>query len=135
MTVPIGTIMAATCQRFAVSPVELTGPSRKQPIFRARAAAMYVMRVTGQMSYPQIARRFGQRDHTTVMNAVRKVPEMMGTDADYQLHVVAIISAVIARQVRDAEAARGGVFRSVRARAPSDRPTRTDSDGRTELTA
>ena len=125
MTVPMGFIIKETCERFMVSPTEIIGPSRQRHIFRARQAAMYVARVTGQNSYPAIGRMFGGRDHTTVLHAVRSVPDVMTSEPEFQEAIVAIISAVIAHQVQASEAARGGVFRH--------RPTRINSDSRTTL--
>ena len=136
MTTPIAIIIAETCERFQVSPAELTGPARRRDIYRARQAAMYVARTTSQRSYPEIGRLFGGRDHTSVLHAVRQVPELMQQDPEYQEKIVAIISAVIAYHVARAEAARGGVFRSRRAeqkRTNPARPSRTHSDARTEL--
>jgi chromosomal replication initiator protein len=42
---------------------------------------MYLAKNLTSMSYPEIGKRFGNRDHTTIMHAVRKVEELMEQDA------------------------------------------------------
>lgn len=123
----IDTIMAQTCERFIVTPADLRGPCREKTIMRARMAAMYALRTTSQMSYPAIGRIFGHRHHTSVMNAVRNVPELLGADPEFQEKVVAIIGAAVAANYARAEAMRGGVFRSVRA-GQIRTPGRSDPD-------
>jgi chromosomal replication initiator protein len=50
---------------------------------RPRQIAMYLAKVMTPRSLPEIGRRFGNRDHTTVLHAVRKIEEM--ARADYAL--------------------------------------------------
>jgi chromosomal replication initiator protein len=44
---------------------------------------MYLAKQLTQRSLPEIGRRFGNRDHTTVMHAVARVTELMGRDASF----------------------------------------------------
>jgi chromosomal replication initiator protein len=62
---------------FRQSVEALRGKSRQRPLVLARQIAMYVMRELTDLSYPAIAREFGNRDHTTVMHAVDKVQRLM----------------------------------------------------------
>ena len=55
----------------------LRGKSRQRPLVQARQTAMYVFRELTDLSYPAIARLFGDRDHTTVIHAVDKTQRMM----------------------------------------------------------
>jgi chromosomal replication initiator protein len=55
----------------------LKGKSRQRPLVTARQIAMYVFREQTDLSFPAIARVFGNRDHTTVIHAVDKVQRMM----------------------------------------------------------
>ena len=48
---------------------------------RPRQVAMYLAKQITQRSLPEIGRRFGNRDHTTVMHACSRVSELMGRDA------------------------------------------------------
>ena len=56
---------------------------RTRTIVRPRQIAMYLAKVMTPRSLPEIGRRFGNRDHTTVLHAVRKIEEM--ARADYAL--------------------------------------------------
>ncbi len=75
-------IIEATATAFAVSPEEILGSSRKRPVLIARQVAMYITRELTQLSYPEIGRAFGGKDHTTVMHAVQKVQAMMNTSLE-----------------------------------------------------
>lgn len=67
-------VLAVVADRFAVSPDELTGPSRVARIASARHVAAWLLRDSGY-SYPEIGRALGGRDHTTAMASVRRVDE------------------------------------------------------------
>ncbi len=75
-------VIAATAALFGVQPEEITGNSRKRPIATARQVAMYVMRELTELSYPEIGRAFGGKDHTTVMHAVQKVQLTMNSSIE-----------------------------------------------------
>ncbi|CAN5832867.1 hypothetical protein BH24ACT5_BH24ACT5_08250 [soil metagenome] len=57
--------------------VALKGKSRQRPLVTARQISMYVFRNLTELSYPSIARLFGNRDHTTVIHAVDKIQRLM----------------------------------------------------------
>ncbi len=71
-------IIDHTADMFGFTVDQLTGGSRQRPLVDARQIAMYVTRNSTDMSYPQIGKSFGNRDHTTVMHAVRKIEARMG---------------------------------------------------------
>jgi len=73
-------IIASTAASFGLSPKELIGPSRKQPLVRARQTAMYLCRELTDLSLPKIGQAFGARDHTTVMHALERVKTLMVKD-------------------------------------------------------
>lgn len=73
-------ILGSTAAAFGLSPTELTGPSRRQPLVRARQTAMYLCRELTDLSLPKIGQAFGGRDHTTVMHALERVKELMVKD-------------------------------------------------------
>jgi chromosomal replication initiator protein len=80
----VETIVGAVATRFELAPAELTGPSRAAAPLRARQLAIYLCRETTDLSLPQIGRRFGGRDHTTVLNAIRRVDQRR-SDGDSEL--------------------------------------------------
>jgi len=53
---------------------------RARAVARPRQIAMYLAKQLTARSLPEIGRKFGGRDHTTVMHAVRKVEELKATD-------------------------------------------------------
>lgn len=70
-------IIAATAQYFRLSVDDLYGSSRSHSIATARQIAMYLTRERTNLSLPKIGQLFGNRDHTTVMYACRKVSDLM----------------------------------------------------------
>ena len=73
-------IIGATAAACGLSPTDLVGPSRRQPLVRARQTAMYLCRELTDLSLPKIGRAFGGRDHTTVMHALDRVKALMVED-------------------------------------------------------
>ena len=59
---------------------EMIGPRRVRTIARPRQIAMYLAKKMTSRSLPEIGRRFGGRDHTTVMHGVRRIEELKATD-------------------------------------------------------
>ena len=70
-------ILNATAELFNFSVEQITGGSRRRPLVDSRQIAMYVTRNMTDLSYPEIGRAFGNRDHTTVIHAVRKIEHHM----------------------------------------------------------
>jgi chromosomal replication initiator protein len=71
------TIMAVTSEYFAISIDDLVGGSRSRMLVGARQMAMYLCRELTDLSLPKIGEKFGNRDHTTVMHAERKIRAQM----------------------------------------------------------
>jgi chromosomal replication initiator protein len=71
--VTIDQIIASACSHFAVSEHALLSRCRVASIAWARQAAMYLSRELTDSSLPAIGQRFGDRDHTTVLHACRRV--------------------------------------------------------------
>lgn len=72
-----GTIMAITADYYGLTLEELCGPSRSRPLVQARQVAMYLCREKTDMSLPAIGNVFGDRDHTTVLHACRRIQKLM----------------------------------------------------------
>ncbi|MEM9201568.1 MAG: chromosomal replication initiator protein DnaA [Actinomycetota bacterium] len=71
-------IIALTAEMFGFEIEQIVGGSRRRPLVDARQVAMYVTRNMTDLSFPDIGKEFGGRDHTTVMHACRKVEGRMG---------------------------------------------------------
>ncbi len=70
-------IITATAQYFKLTVDDLYGSSRSQSVATARQIAMYLCRERTSLSLPKIGQLFGNRDHTTVMYAYKKISELM----------------------------------------------------------
>lgn len=68
-------IKSLTCREFGVLPRQIEGKNRQEPIVLARHVAMYLTRELAQWSLPRIGQHYGNRDHTTVLHAIIRVPE------------------------------------------------------------
>jgi chromosomal replication initiator protein len=73
-------ILDETAELFGFTTDEIISKHRQRPLVTARQIAMYVMRELTDLSYPNIARVFGGRDHTTVIHAVEKIGALMSKD-------------------------------------------------------
>jgi len=65
---------------YRIKMVDLTGKRRVRSLALPRQIAMYLCRKHVHSSFPEIGERFGSRDHTTVMNACRKIERVLQTD-------------------------------------------------------
>lgn len=77
----IDPIIRACCHYFKISKGDMISPRRTAAPVLARQIAMYLCRNLTIRSLPEIGRRFGGRDHTTVLHAVRKIERIKETDA------------------------------------------------------
>jgi chromosomal replication initiator protein len=84
---PVEEIQQRVAEGFGISRAELVGSSRAATPLRARQVAMYLTRELTDLSLPQIGRLYGGRDHTTVINSLRRVEVGIGTDADFSERV------------------------------------------------
>ena len=81
--VTIEEIKKKVAEHYALKVSDLESPNRTRSIVRPRQIAMYLARLLTPRSYPEIGRRFGNRDHTTVMHAVETIQRLTGTDAGF----------------------------------------------------
>ena len=74
-------IISYICKYFSVEEDVLRGQRRGRNEVNARQIAMYLMRRMICMNLVDIGKEFGDRDHTTVLHACKKVAELRGQDA------------------------------------------------------
>lgn len=86
----IDRILDAVCNHFHIKPVDVVSHARHRSVARARHIAMYLCRQRLKCSFPEIGRAFANRDHTTVMSAVRKVEALRDVDPETRAHLDAI---------------------------------------------
>ncbi len=73
-------IVAVTARFFSVTQAALIGPSRRTSLVEARNVAAYLARRLTSLSYADIGRGLGHRDHTTIMHAERRLAERLAHD-------------------------------------------------------
>ncbi|MCI0735376.1 MAG: chromosomal replication initiator protein DnaA [Beijerinckiaceae bacterium] len=78
--VKIEDIQKLVAIHFNVSRADILSSRRTASVVRPRQIAMYLAKVLTPRSLPEIGRRFGGRDHTTVLHAVRKISGLVTTD-------------------------------------------------------
>lgn len=78
--VRIEDIQRIVARHYNVSRTELLSNRRTRSIVKPRQVAMYLSKMMTPRSLPEIGRRFGGRDHTTVLHAVRKIEGLSGDD-------------------------------------------------------
>jgi chromosomal replication initiator protein len=79
--VRIEDIQRVVARQYNVSRADLLSSRRTANVVRPRQVAMYLAKILTLRSLPEIGRRFGGRDHTTVLHAVRKIEALAGHDA------------------------------------------------------
>jgi len=78
--IKIKAIQRTVARDFNVSRSDMLSSRRTANVVRPRQIAMYLAKTLTLRSLPEIGRRFGGRDHTTVLHAVRKIEGLTGTD-------------------------------------------------------
>ena len=78
--VRIEDIQRIVARQYNVSRSDLLSSRRTANVVRPRQVAMYLSKILTLRSLPEIGRRFGGRDHTTVLHAVRKIEALTGND-------------------------------------------------------
>lgn len=83
-------IQKAVCEVFSVTPTDMVSKRRARIIARPRQVAMYLSKKLTKRSLPDIGRRFGGRDHTTVMHAVKRIDQLRADDASFNAQIEAV---------------------------------------------
>ncbi len=81
--VTIEEIQKRVAEHFNIRISDMSSARRARAVARPRQVAMYLAKQLTSRSLPEIGRKFGGRDHTTVMHAVRKVEELRATDTSF----------------------------------------------------
>jgi hypothetical protein len=78
----VKTIKACVAHHFNISPRDLESPRRFAKIVRPRQIAFYLARKLTTRSFPDIGRRFGGMDHTTILHACKIIELRMANDPE-----------------------------------------------------
>ncbi len=79
--ITVDEIMKRVADFYNLRPADMLSPRRARQVARPRQIAMYFAKRLTTRSLPDIGRRFGGRDHTTVIHAVKRIEELRSTDS------------------------------------------------------
>ncbi|MBV8972688.1 MAG: chromosomal replication initiator protein DnaA, partial [Sphingomonadaceae bacterium] len=84
----IDDIQRRVAEHYHLKLADLLSARRAREVARPRQVAMYLAKRLTPRSLPEIGRRFGNRDHTTVMHAVKRIDELRAADRELDADVV-----------------------------------------------
>ena len=90
--ISVDVIQKRVAAHYGVRVSEMFSARRARNIARPRQIAMYLAKNHTSLSYPEIGRQFGGRDHTTVMHAVKTIENLMTSNAQLAEDVELITS-------------------------------------------
>lgn len=94
--ITIEDIQRAVCAHYRIDKAEMASQRRTRAVARPRQVAMYLAKELTPRSFPEIGRRFGGRDHSTVIHAVRTIESLRVSDADLDTDIRRIQRALTA---------------------------------------
>lgn len=83
-------IQRSVCEAFSISLTDMSSKRRARAVARPRQVAMYLSKKLTKRSLPDIGRRFGGRDHTTVMHAVKRITQLRADDVTFDAQIKAV---------------------------------------------
>jgi chromosomal replication initiator protein len=92
--ISIDDIQKAVCAHFKLDRIEMSSKRRTRVVARPRQIAMYLAKTLTPRSYPEIGRKFGGRDHSTVIHAFRTIDAMRQRDPDIDADIARIRRAL-----------------------------------------
>jgi chromosomal replication initiation ATPase DnaA len=95
--IPIGAILGACAVFYGVPTSSLFAEHRSKDIVKTRHIAMYLAKELTPRSLPDIGRRMGGRDHTTVLHGVRKIAAVIKSDPSLAAEVATIRARIVGR--------------------------------------
>ena len=93
--VSIDKIQTATSNFFSITLDDMMSPRRSRPLARPRQIAMYLAKKLTPRSLPEIGRKFANRDHTTVIHAVKTVEKLLENNDELRKNVEELKSLIL----------------------------------------
>lgn len=84
--------LAVVSKHYGLSRRELLGPSRARKITRPRQIAMYLMRMTTNLSSTAIGRAFGGRDHSSVLDAIKQIAHEIDRQSSFGIEAAGFLA-------------------------------------------
>jgi chromosomal replication initiation ATPase DnaA len=88
-------VLEIVCQHFPINAKELKGHRRPRVISWPRMLAMYLCHKHSQLCGPEIGRLLGGKDHTSVLHAVRRLPQLIAADGQFAEQARRVETAVV----------------------------------------
>ena len=101
LRVKIEDVKRHVAARYGKSTTDLESQSRKRDVVRPRQIAMYISRKLSGRSYPEIARRFGGRDHTTALYGCGQIESRCKVDAAVAAEVEGLMREILEQSARE----------------------------------
>jgi hypothetical protein len=92
--ISIDDVQRAVCHHYSFSRANLISHRRSASFIRPRLVGYYLSKVLTLRSLPEIGRRFGDRDHTSILSGVRKIERLRREGADIEHELQAIASSL-----------------------------------------
>lgn len=92
---PVAMIQGMVALHYGIPADEMKSSRRARVVARPRQVAMYLAKQMTCQSLPEIGRRFGNRDHTTVLHAVRQIERLKASDTKIANDVEALREALL----------------------------------------
>ena len=93
--VTVEAVQKIVASHFSVKIADLKGPRRHRGISRPRMIAMYLSRELTGASFPEIGMRFGGKDHSTVINACKRITALQGEDPELKGTVIRLRDSLL----------------------------------------
>jgi len=93
--ITVDSVIKAVASYYGLKPSDIKSERRHKSVATPRAVAMYISRHHTKDSYPDLARAFGGKHHTTVISAVQKIIERVKDDASLRSEIHAIESQIL----------------------------------------
>lgn len=104
--VTVSAIIDAVCEQFSISRKSLLSSRRTADVVNVRQCAMWLCKEFTMQSLPAIGRKFGGRDHTTVLHGVRKAPSKLARDADLRFGIMKVYERLAGLSAAASDAAK-----------------------------
>lgn len=92
--VTIETIQKCVANHFQIKTAELKSSKRLKTLVQPRQIAMYICRKLTPSSYPEIGAKFGGKDHSTIIHAIKKIDKLMADDIQLRATVEKLINSI-----------------------------------------
>ncbi len=89
--ITIDEIQRSVCEHYGIRHAEMTSARRAREVARPRQVAMYLAKRLTPRSLPEIGRRFGGRDHTTVIHAIKRIKQLRVDDSELDSDVRSLL--------------------------------------------